>query len=174
MNETLQSIAYRKSCRSYQTTPLPSDVVYTIATAGIQAPSSMNRQQTKVTVISNTNIREQLTKEIAIALDKPEDYSCFYHAPCIMIVSAPKEYDALVTDGSCVLQNIFLAATSLGIGSCWINQLKDIADNPAIRELLTACKIPEDHIVCGCASLGYPQEDMIAKEKKVERISIID
>ena len=35
------------------------------------------------------------------------------------------------------MENIFLAAHSLGIGSVWINQLQGICDEPAIGELLS-------------------------------------
>lgn len=174
MNETIQIINQRKSCRKYQDVKLSTDEVSTILHAGLQAPSSMNRQQVIITAITNKDIINELTKEITKALNKSEKYSCFYHAPCIVIVSGPKDYSALFTDGSCILQNMFLAATSLQIGSCWINQLKGIEDIPAIRKILTTCHIPENHNVCGSASFGYPDGDITPKEKDSNRIQIID
>lgn len=174
MSKTLQTIKNRKSCRKYQDVKLSPDEITTILHAGLQAPSSMNRQQMFITAVTNKEIVNQLTKEITLALDKHEDYSCFYHAPCIVIVSGPKTYSALKTDGSCILQNMFLAATDLQIGSCWINQLGGIEDIPKIRKILNMCNIPDDHLVCGCASLGYADGPMTPKEKHVNRIQIID
>ena len=58
-------------------------------------------------------------------------------------------------DCACAMQNIFLAAKSLGIGSCWINQLGQTYDDPEVRAFLTKLSIPENHRVYGCAALGY-------------------
>lgn len=174
MKETLQAIAHRKSCRKYQDIKLAPDEVSTILQAGLQAPSSMNRQQVIMTAITNKGFIQQLTKAVSSVLNKAEDYSCFYHAPCIVIVSGPRDYNELKTDGSCILQNMFIAATALEIGSCWINQLGGIGDNPMIRKILRTYQIPDDHIICGCASLGYPSGDSAPKEKNLNRILIID
>jgi nitroreductase len=46
-------------------------------------------------------------------------------------------------------------ANSLGIGSCWINQLRTICDKTEVRALLSGFEIPENHIVWGIAALGY-------------------
>ena len=61
-----------------------------------------------------------------------------------------------LADCACALENIFLMANSLEIGSCWINQLKTICDEKEVREVLTSFGIPENHIVWGMASIGYP------------------
>ena len=52
-------------------------------------------------------------------------YCCYYHAPTLVIVSnEPTQWWAGM-DCACAIENMFLAAQSLGIGSCWINQLGD-------------------------------------------------
>ena len=53
------------------------------------------------------------------------------------------------------LENIFLAAHSLGVDSVWINQLTDTYSDPDLRAVLTEFGVPADHQVCGCAALGY-------------------
>lgn len=70
-------------------------------------------------------------------------------------------------DCACALQNIFLAAKSLGIGSCWINQLGQTCDDPDVRAFLTQLGIPENHRVYGCAALGYAPTDAPVKDKKL-------
>lgn len=69
-------------------------------------------------------------------------------------------------DNACALENIFLAAHSMGIGSVWINQLNGICGDPNVRKLLTRFEIPSDHIVFGMAALGYSAE---MQTKKVEK-----
>lgn len=71
-------------------------------------------------------------------------------------------------DCACALENIFLAAKSLGIGSCWINQLRQTCDDPDVRAFLTKLGVPENHKVYGCAALGYASADAPVKEKKVK------
>lgn len=174
MNETIKTIHQRQSCRNYQAVKIPLDILSCILDAGLQAPSSMNRQQCLITAVTNQTILKQLTKEVTVALNKEDSYSCFYNANTVIIVSGPKEYNALFTDGSCILQNIFLAATCYQLGSCWVNQLHGLEDTPAIRKLLTACKIPNDHHICGCAILGYANEEIVKKEKYSHRIQCIE
>lgn len=67
------------------------------------------------------------------------------------------------------LENIFLAAHALGIGSVWINQLNGICDEPAVRAVLTKLKIPENHIVWGMAALGYAEAKPAAAWTKNRR-----
>ena len=56
-----------------------------------------------------------------------------------------------------------IMASELGIGSCWINQLKYICDEEDIRPRLDALRIPGDHIVWGMAALGYPAKPVPAE-----------
>lgn len=55
-----------------------------------------------------------------------------------------------------MLENIFLRATDLGVGSCWINQARDICDDERVRPLLREFGVPDTHICWGIAILGYP------------------
>ena len=96
-----------------------------------------------------------------------ETYCCYYHAPTLVIVSNEPTRWWAPMDCACALQNIFLAAKSLGIGSCWINQLGQTCDDPDVRAFLTRLGIPENHRVYGCAALGYAPADAPVKEKKL-------
>jgi nitroreductase len=74
----------------------------------------------------------------------------------LIIASNKRDNPLGVQDCSCALENIFLAAHSLGIGSVWINQFRTICDVPEVRKALDDIRIPSDHIIVGCAALGYP------------------
>lgn len=90
------------------------------------------------------------------------------HAPTLVIVSNEPDKWWAGMDCACALENIFLAAKSLGIGSCWINQLGQTCDDPDVRAFLTKLGVPESHKVYGCAALGYAPADAPVKEKKVK------
>lgn len=55
----------------------------------------------------------------------------------------------------CMLENIFLRATDMGIGSCWINQARDICDDARVRPVLRAFGVPDTHVCWGIAIVGY-------------------
>ena len=75
-------------------------------------------------------------------------------------------------DCACAIENMFLAARSLGIGSCWINQLGTTCDDPEVRAYLTSLGVPENHKVYGCVALGYQEKGVSLKEKTVKEGTI--
>ena len=133
------------------------------------APTAMNRQTFQFTVIQNKDIIRKIEKTVEKNMDR-QDYS-MYHSNCIILVSNDRENANGYADCACALENIFLAAHSMGIGSVWINQLKTTSDCEDTRAVLNELKIPESHIVWGIAALGY--SDAPAPEAK-ERKSVVN
>lgn len=154
MNEILKNIVTRRSVRKFSDKEIPEYVLNDIITAGLYAPSAMNTQLWQITVLKNDEKIVKLQKTVAKALDRP-DYHRFYGAPVFIIVTVPEDYRHGAVDTACVLENMFLAAHSLNVGSVWINQIRDCYDDPDVRELLTSFGIPENHICFGCAAVGY-------------------
>ena len=178
MNETLETIYKRKSCRDYLPDPLDEETLKAILEAGIQAPSAMNRQQCEAFAVTNKELIDELVHELNVVFaergeKKPENYHCAYHAPVLVIVSGPEYESRRIEDGNCLLENIFLAATSLNVGSCWINQLRDTQNVEEVRNVLTKIGLPVNHQVVGCAALGYVRNEGPRKEKKLNRYHII-
>ncbi|MCD7948945.1 MAG: nitroreductase family protein [Erysipelotrichaceae bacterium] len=178
MNETLKVIESRYSCRDYESQPITKEELKIILNAGLLAPSAMNSQVDEAFAIMNIDLIDELALAINEAfkqldIKKPDHYYCTYHAPTLVIVSGPRDYTRLKEDGSCMLENMFLAAESLNIGSCWINQLRDTQDLPNVRKVLSKIGIPENHKIVGCAALGYSKKRVKPKPKKESRIHII-
>lgn len=178
MNETLQTIARRSSCRLYEDKPLETTTLQTILQAAIEAPSAMNNQLCEAFVVTNIELIDELANAINIAFEKrgekkPENYHCAYHAPVLVIISGPDHDTRRVEDGSCMLENIFLAATSINIGSCWINQLRDTQNMDPVRPVLSKIGLPQNHLVVGCAALGYAKHINKPKRKNKHRIHYV-
>ena len=70
--------------------------------------------------------------------------------------------------------NLLLMATELGLGSCWINQLRETCDVPEVRALLTEYGVPEDHIVVCSAAIGYIEKETPAKPRHEGLVSITE
>ena len=174
-NEVLENIKSRRSVRTYTEQQVPAGDLNLILEAAAYAPSGMNFQTWHFTAIQDAAVLTELNEKIKGAFAKSDDphlqeretYCCYYHAPTLVIVSNEPTRWWAPMDCACALQNIFLAAKSLGIGSCWINQLGQTCDDPDVRAFLTRLGIPENHRVYGCAALGYAPADAPVKEKKL-------
>lgn len=165
MNEVLQNMLSRRSVRSFKNEQIKDEDLDLILKAGIYAPSGMNKQSWQFTVVQNKGKIDLLAKVVREALGRDEGYN-FYAPPTLIMLSNEKDNTNGLADCSCALENIFLMANSLGIGSCWINQLKTICDEKEVREVLTSFGIPENHVVWGMASIGYPNGEAKEHERK--------
>ena len=165
MNEVLNNILTRRSIRSFKEEQIKDEELEDILKAGIYAPSGMNRQSWQFTVIQNKEKIDELAKIVREELGRDEGYN-FYAPPTLIMLSNDRDNSNGLADCSCALENIFLMANSLGIGSCWINQLKTICDNEKVRNILNEFNIPQNHIVWGMAALGYPEKQGVAHERK--------
>lgn len=156
----MNALLTRRSTRAYLKEAVDRASLEQIVQAGCYAPSASNRQLWHFTVVTKAEQLDQLTAAARTSLledgrDVPEDYCCTYNAPALIIVSFPKDYPFLKEDGACALQNIFLAAHALGLGSCWINQFGATCNHSQLRAILTVVGVPQNHDVCGCAAIGH-------------------
>ncbi len=171
MNQVINNILTRRSIRDFSDRKVAKEEVETLLQAAIYAPSGMNMQTWKFTALMNGELIEELAAAVAKAWDR-EGYN-FYQAPCLIIGSNVKGSKWGRDDNACAMQNIFLAAHSLEIGSVWMNQLAGYSDEPEIRAILTRLGVPENHEVFGVAALGYSMSEAKGMvEKKGEYVII--
>lgn len=155
MNPVMEAILTRRSIRSFTGEKITRDSLEMLVEAARYAPSGMNKQLWKFTVVQEPALLQKLAAVIAQELGRDQGYN-FYGANVLILASNERDNPHGVEDCACALENIFLAAHSLGIGSVWINQLKGICDVPAVRQVLRQLRLPENHVVLGAAALGYP------------------
>jgi len=158
MNEIMQNILTRRSVRSFiSDKSIPEDVLRDIVTAGMFAPSALNRQPVLFTVVADKERIQKLAKAVGKAAGKAPGYD-FYNPAAVIITSCDRESRFVKEDTSCALQNMFLYAHSVGVGSVWINQPLTVCDDEEVRAVLTGFGIPAGHVLGGMAALGYPAE----------------
>jgi nitroreductase len=168
MNETLQTILTRRSIRKYKSEQIPSDILKQIIDAGLHAPSAMGRQPWHLVVVRGFDKIAEVDREVkAVTARMPDNpykefvggtnYTINYRAPTFIIVSGNTTLSPRNAPFDCALLfgNMFLAAHSLGVGSCWINQLNVLNDEPGFREYMTRLGIPTENRIFGCACFGY-------------------
>ena len=157
MNETLQTIRERRSCRAYRPEQITEEELNAVLDAGTWAASAMGRQSAKIIVVQNAADRAELTRMNAAVMGAA-DRDPMYGAPTILVVLADAHSRNAVQDGSLVLGNLMLAAASLGLGSCWINRAKEEFETDEGKALLRTWGIEGDWIGVGHCILGYPAE----------------
>ena len=172
MNPVIENILTRRSVREFTDEKIKRDDLELILKAAIYAPSGMNKQTWHFTAITDRAKLNEFAAVIGNELER-EGYN-FYNADVLIIPSNVRDGIWSKEDNACAMENIFLAAHSLGIGSVWINQLQNICDRPAIRKLLTQWGIPKEHAVYGMAALGYAKEMPSQNVEKKGIIMIIE
>lgn len=169
-NDLIELIKTRRSVRSFSDEKIPEDVLRAIAETAVYAPSAMNRQCWHFTVLTDREEIAILAEAVKSAGSLDERY-CFYHPAALIIASADRDVAMGRDDCACALENIFLAAHAFGVGSVWINQLRDFCDVPEVRALLHEYGVPDGHAVYGSAALGYAKKSPRITEKITSNIT---
>ncbi|MDH5684448.1 MAG: nitroreductase family protein [candidate division WOR-3 bacterium] len=186
MNPVIEAINNRMSIRSYEPKPIPRDIINTIIEAGNQAPSRGRQekgskeflfQPWRFVVVENSEFKQKLIQttypfwknmtesmkethpeiyeQVMMqyeAMPEPKDM-VYYSAPVILFVIGPAGYAV-----SCALacENIMIAATSLGLGSCYVGFGAMVKGN---AEVVQALELTDDERIYGPIVLGYPKDE---------------
>ena len=170
-NETIKTIETRRSIRKYKDTPITDEELQTILECGKCAPSAMNKQSSLFVVVKSEDILQEIYNitEKYFPFSKPY----FYGAKTIVIVFGDSNCHLAIEDGSLALENMFLAAKSLNIGSCWINYLRELFKTKEGQLLQKKMNIDPKYFVVGTAIFGYPEEDPKMKPRKEDYVRIV-
>ena len=160
-NETIRSILARRSYKFFDARPIHDEALETIVTAGLYAPTGMNRQPWHFTVLKSPEAMERfgearralplppgIPPAVAASMGDPTR-----NAPVMIIVSA-RDGGTSAEDCCLAMENMFIAAASLGIMSGWDHAtVKDLfRHDPALKAEL----IPDGYTVYAAAFFGYP------------------
>lgn len=153
-NKSVEIIKSRVSCRAYSEKKVPLKKVLEIAEAGKFAPSGMNRQICNIYVV-NTKRNVEKLRNLSLKIGNRD---CMYGAKTILLVAGPRGDRFTDLDGSCILENMFLAAHALKINSCWINQFDELLQTKDGLKVKKALGIPEESRIVGSCILGYAKD----------------
>ncbi|WP_288841061.1 nitroreductase [uncultured Mitsuokella sp.] len=173
--DVFSCIVTRHSTRKFKEEAVPQEVLDKAIEAGRQAPSGKHKNQSRFIVIRKKEVLQELIALVqqefakmevtpenddnfggAIRAAKKGGYVFMYNAPVLIVVANKRDYGNKYADVSCAMQNMMLAANALDLGSCWINQLRWLQDNPVLRAYLQKLGMAEDEEVCASLSIGYP------------------
>ncbi len=153
-NEVLNTIKTRRSVRAYKPDAVPAELLNAVLEAGTYAPTGSGRQSPTIIAVTSEHYRKEIAELNAGVMGKDTDP--YYGAPIIVLVLAEGTARTFVEDGSCVLENMMLAAASLGLGSVWVHREREIFDSEKGKALLREWGLPETLRGVGSIALGYP------------------
>ncbi len=152
--DAIDAIYARRSIRNYDNKPIDDETIATLLKAAMAAPTAVNAQPWEFVV---TDDAEQL--------DKIKEACIYarYNAPLAIIVCGNMKLALMgqdqafwVQDCSAAIENILLAATSLGLGSVWIGVYPI---EPRVRAIQRAFEMPEHVIPMSIVYVGHPAEE---------------
>ena len=154
MNETIKTLLERRSIREFKPVQIKDEELNAVLDAGMYAPSAANQQSAIFVVIQDKETLKKLSAMNAAVLGR--DIDPYYGAPTVILVFADKSKIAPVEDGTLALGNMFNAAASLGLGSCWVHRTRQMFETGEGKYLLSKWGISGDYIGVGSCILGYP------------------
>ena len=167
-NPVLTALRERRSIRKFTNAPVDREDISSILDAGRWAPSGLNNQPYRFLVIHDDDARADALAEctkyghivksakvlICIFLDKEATYS------------EMKDHQGV---GACI-QNMMLAAHSLGLGTVWLGEIINQHDQ-VLEELSLPAERYELQVVL---ALGHPDQKGSSKRNELSEYMLED
>jgi len=176
INETIDNIMKRRSVRSYLDKQVPEADLKQIVECGIHAPSARNKQNWHFTVITSREAIDEINRLALegmekLGIQKEPGYHLFFHAPAVIVMSSAIEGYSEMNCG-CALENMAIAAKSLGLDSCIVGQTRYMYQQDNINEINRFLKIPDGYQHDASICFGYAASE--TPEVKPRREGVVD
>ena len=187
--DAFEAIITRRSTRNFKPDTVEKEKLEKILEAGRYAPSGSNSQtnhffliQDPAVIVKLASLAEaafaemEITENTYVSLKnsitraKKGGYVFSYNAPVLVIVANRKDYGNNMADCAVAIENMMIEANNLDLGSCWVNQLKWLNEDPGLLDYLYNLGLKENERVYGSVILGYPAtDDGLPDRKPLER-----
>jgi nitroreductase len=178
---TLNAIHARRSVRAYDPTPLDSATIQTLLDAAVHAPTAMHEEPWAFVVVQDQALLQRLS-DLAKPLFVEEvrhrnaqgashsfdhftrqDFNIFHGATALVIICAKPLGQFVAADCWLAAENLMLAASAIGLGSCVIGSAVAALN---IRKVKTELGIPDDYSAIAPIIVGVPSGDTQATSRK--------
>ena len=173
MNQVIQQLKERKSVRVFTEKPITQEEVSAILEAAVNAPTAGNQQLYTIIHITDPKLKEQLAEScdhqtfiakaplvLVFCADCRKWYKAFLEYGCDPRKPGVGDLMLAVSDTNIAAQNAVVAAQSLGIGSCYIGDIMENAEQQ--RELLS---LPPYVFPAAMLVFGYPTAEQLERQK---------
>ena len=154
--EALEAIRKRRSVRKFTGEPIPGEELEKIVDAGRLAATGSNRQPWDFVVVTDREMLDRLTV-VGKWMKKA--------AAIIAVVLDPASRWWL-EDGSAAIENMLIASTALGYGSCWVE-----GDSlPHEEELKILLGVPKGKRLLALIPVGVPVDWPTVEKRPLESV----
>jgi len=172
MDSVIDVIKTRRSIRRFADQSIDDGLIAQIVECGRCAPNAWGHQGFEFYVVTNQSVIDSLTELSAKYLDGEREKFCFFGARLLILIADRRDNFMRLADAGCAMENMFIAAASMGIGSVWINQLSPISDKIDVIDMLETIGITKDKVVTSVGAFGYPDEIPTVKQL-ISKVSYI-
>ncbi len=177
----LKAIYSRRSVRAYAPTPLDSATVQTLLEAAVRAPTAMHEEPWAFVVVQDHALLQRLSdlaKPIFVEevrhrnsqgashsfdhFTKP-DFNIFHGADTLIVICAKPSGQFVAADCWLAAENLMLAASAIGLGSCVIGSAVAALN---IHKVKTELGIPDEYSAIAPIVVGVPSGETQATSKK--------
>lgn len=189
----LDIIKARHSIRKYIDEQISRADLEKILEAGNYAPNAGGGQRSMMVAVHDKELAAHLgkmnmskfdrthlagnyvSKEQPSTIDDPNIKNGFYNAPTVICVFCQDNFLFKTADAFCMMENMILQATELGIASCIISRGRETFESEEGEQLMKRWNVPEGYACQGFVILGYIDgEQPHSKPRKPGRIVIVE
>jgi len=161
----------RRSIRDFEDKPVSVELVMEMLKETTLAPTASNAQPCKFIIVTDRALIKRLSDDskanllrdfaanpnerlrMYVDVLKNEAFNVFYNAPCLVLVVGERNMPTLDFDAALTVAYLMFAATTRGLGTCWINLGANVRDSSLRRELC----VPDDYRIVAPIIIGYPK-----------------
>lgn len=166
-------IKARHSIRKYTQQQIDRKNLEMILEAGNFAPNAGGGQRSRMVAIHNKELAayvgrlnmakfdrihlagNYVSKEQPSTIDDPTIQNGFYDAPTVICVFCQDNFLFKTADAFCMMENMVLQATELGIASCIVSRGPETFASEEGKKLMKQWDVPEGYSCQGFVILGY-------------------
>jgi nitroreductase len=163
MNELTGVIKQRRSIRKFKPKPVPEEIIKDILDCARLAPTAINIQPWLFGAVTDSDLKRQIAEITDHGKFIKDCAVCF-----AVFADSTRKY--FLEDGCAATENILLACTAHGIGSCWVAGHKKNYVH-AIRELLN---VPEPYTLIALIAAGYSDERPSPAKKQLNEVIFLN
>lgn len=160
-----KSIRNRRSVRVWKSKKVDKKIIYKAIEIAKWAPSSCNRQLTRVLILDKKKEYDFLMKTFS-------NQTFVRRAPMILVILSQfdeygeeeKQYSYL--DSGAFIENLLLVLSQMGIGTCWLGIKKDKEYLSNVKKFKNEFGFAEKLYPVSLVALGYQKKEVVAPPRK--------
>ncbi len=185
MNDTINAILSRRSNRGFTDKPLSDVQMSLLKECALASPTARNMQSWHFSFISNKKIISQVETETVRIIDSTADEATkarinsrnrtiFYDAPLVVFISSDPSNKWSHIDAGIAVENLAIAAQSIGLGSVIIGMCGMAFEGEKKAELSDICGFPKGFEFSIAISIGQPNVSKESHEIGENKLTVID